>query len=71
MLSLRRTLVRSVLYSVKRIFGLFFLITITVIASAQSDSGYNKNDTAILNSVTVTAFSSGYKWKEVPALLQY
>jgi iron complex outermembrane recepter protein len=64
MLLLRRTLVRSHQYSAKCSFVICSFLC-SIICAAQSDVA--APDTASLNAITVTAFSSGLKWKDVPA----
>lgn len=62
--SLRRTLVLSIRCSAKfNLVIVFSMFTFVAMAQNKNDS----TDTASLNEVTVTAFASGLKWKEVPA----
>jgi iron complex outermembrane receptor protein len=65
MLYLCRTFIRSHLYSAKYSLVVYFLLC-TVLCTAQNNNATSP-DTVSLNAVTVTAFSSGLKWKDVPA----
>jgi len=65
MLSLRRTLVRFYRYSAKCSLFICSLLC-SIICTAQNNNAA-ASDTASLNAVTVTAFASGLKWKDVPA----
>lgn len=65
MLSLRRTLILSVRSFAKFSFAACLLLCVITVAA--QNTAVNTTDTVSLDAVTVTAFASGLKWKDVPA----